>query len=49
MLKKFTRVLLIAVMPIGLITGCGTTEKTEAKEPKAVQTEKADYWDYSYG
>ncbi|PGM87311.1 hypothetical protein [Bacillus cereus] len=49
MIKKFTRVVLIAVMPIGLITGCGTTENTEAKEPKAVQTEKADYWDYSYG
>ncbi|MGX5475815.1 hypothetical protein [Bacillus toyonensis] len=43
MIKKFTRVVLIAVMSIGLITGCGTTEKTEAKEPKT------DYWDYSYG
>ncbi|PEK39502.1 hypothetical protein [Bacillus toyonensis] len=43
MIKKFTGVVLIAVMSIGLITGCGTTEKTEAQEPKA------DYWDYSYG
>ncbi|PFK05161.1 hypothetical protein COI97_07195 [Bacillus cereus] len=43
MIKKFTRVVLIAVMPIGLITGCGTTEKAEAQEPRA------DYWDYSYG
>ena len=43
MIKKFTRVVLIAVMPIGLITGCGTTEKLRAQEPKA------DYWDYSYG
>lgn len=49
MIKKFTRVVLTAVMPIGLIAGCGTAEKTEAQEPKAVQTEKADYWDYSYG
>ncbi|EJQ00043.1 hypothetical protein [Bacillus cereus] len=49
MIKKFTRVVLTAVMPIGLITGCGTTEKTEAKEPKAVQAEKKDYTDYSYG
>ncbi|PFD34322.1 hypothetical protein CN285_25780 [Bacillus cereus] len=49
MIKKFTRVVLTAVMPIGLIAGCGTTEKTEAKEPKAVQTEQKDYMDYSYG
>lgn len=49
MIKKFTRVVLTAVMPIGLIAGCGTSEKTEAHEQKAVQTEKADYWDYSYG
>jgi len=43
MIRKFTRVVFIAVMPIGLITGCGTTEKAEAQEPKA------DYRDYSYG
>ncbi|MED1569073.1 hypothetical protein [Bacillus paramycoides] len=49
MIKKFTRVVLTAVMPIGLIAGCGTAEKTEAKEPKAVQTEQKDYMDYSYG
>ncbi|WP_242273880.1 hypothetical protein [Bacillus cereus group sp. BfR-BA-01310] len=49
MIKKFTRVVLTAVMPIGLIAGCGTAEKTEAKEPKAVQTEQRDYMDYSYG
>ncbi|PEE81825.1 hypothetical protein [Bacillus toyonensis] len=49
MIKKFTRVVLTVVMPIGLITGCGTAEKTEAKEPKAVQVEKKDYTDYSYG
>ncbi|MED0965576.1 hypothetical protein [Bacillus paramycoides] len=49
MIKKFTRVVLTAVMSIGLIAGCGTAEKTEAQEPKAVQTEKKDYWDYSYG
>lgn len=49
MIKKFTRVVLTAVMPIGLITGCGTTEKTEVQEPKAVQAEKKDYTDYSYG
>ncbi|MED1557078.1 hypothetical protein [Bacillus paramycoides] len=49
MIKKFTRVVLTAVMPIGLIVGCGTAEKTEAKEPKAVQTEQKDYMDYSYG
>jgi hypothetical protein len=49
MIKKFTRVVLTAVMPIGLITGCGATEKTEVQEPKAVQAEKKDYTDYSYG
>ncbi|MFU2028506.1 hypothetical protein CN582_25610 [Bacillus wiedmannii] len=49
MIKKFTRVVLTAIMPIGMIAGCGNTEKTEAKEPKAVQSEKNDYTDYSYG
>ncbi|MGO5008856.1 hypothetical protein [Bacillus wiedmannii] len=49
MIKKFTRVILTAVMPIGIIAGCGTAEKTEEKEPKAVQSEKKDYTDYSYG
>ncbi|MBE5105980.1 hypothetical protein IGI01_11900 [Bacillus thuringiensis] len=49
MIKKFTRVVLTAVMPMGLITGCGTAEKTETQKPKAVQTEQKDYMDYSYG
>ncbi|MEI3893765.1 MULTISPECIES: hypothetical protein [Bacillus] len=30
MIKKITRVVLTAVMPIGIIVGCGTTEKAEA-------------------
>ncbi|MFJ8455221.1 hypothetical protein [Bacillus paramycoides] len=45
MIKK----LLTVVVPIGLITGCANAEKTEAQEPKAVQTDKKDYMDYSYG
>jgi len=49
MIKKFTRVVLIAVMPISLITGCGAAEKTEAQKSKEVQKEKKDYTDYSYG
>ncbi|HDR7281408.1 TPA: hypothetical protein QCW92_003851, partial [Bacillus paranthracis] len=49
MIKKFTRVVLTVVMPISMIVGCGNTEKTEAKEPKAIQSEKKDYTDYSYG
>ena len=49
MIKKFTRVVLITVIPIGIITGCGTNEKIKKPESKAVQTEKSDYWDYSYG
>ncbi|MET7020506.1 hypothetical protein [Bacillus mycoides] len=32
MIKKFTRVVLTVVIPIGLIAGCGTAEKTETKE-----------------
>ncbi len=34
MIKKFTRVVLTTVMPIGLIMGCGNVEKTKAEEPK---------------
>ncbi|AXO93871.1 hypothetical protein J8Y17_16005 [Bacillus cereus] len=49
MIKKFTRIVLTAVMPIGMIVGCATAEKSEAKEQKAVQSEKKDYTDYSYG
>ncbi|WP_318582375.1 hypothetical protein [Bacillus paranthracis] len=49
MMKTFTRIVLTAVMPISMIVGCGNTEKTEAKEPKAIQEEKKDYTDYSYG
>ncbi|PFL15196.1 hypothetical protein COJ07_26920 [Bacillus cereus] len=49
MIKNFTRVILTVVMPIGLITGCGNAEKTEVQEPKAIQAEKKDYMDYSYG
>ncbi|MBH0349810.1 hypothetical protein R1C46_18170 [Bacillus tropicus] len=49
MIKKFTRVVLTVVMPISMIVGCGNTEKTEAKEPKVIQSEKKDYTDYSYG
>lgn len=49
MIKKITRVVLTAVMPISMIVGCGNTEKTEAKEPQAIQSEKKDYTDYSYG
>ncbi|HDX9660946.1 TPA: hypothetical protein ROY05_005705 [Bacillus toyonensis] len=49
MIKKFTRVVLTVAMPIGLITGCGAAEKTEAQKPKVVQSEKKDYMDYSYG
>ncbi|PFO71135.1 hypothetical protein [Bacillus cereus] len=49
MIKKFTRLVLIVVIPISLITGCGAAENTEAQKPKAVQTEKKDYMDYSYG
>ncbi|AEW56367.1 hypothetical protein bcgnr5378_34420 [Bacillus cereus] len=49
MIKKFTRIVLTAVMPIGIIAGCATAEKSEAKEQKAVQSEKKDYTDYSYG
>ncbi|MCU5439539.1 hypothetical protein OB970_00985 [Bacillus cereus] len=49
MIKKFTRIVLTAVMPIGMIAGCATAEKSEAKEQKAVQSEKKDYMDYSYG
>lgn len=40
MRKKFTRVVLTAVMPISMIVGCGNTEKTEVKEPKAIQSEE---------
>ncbi|TEA55137.1 hypothetical protein EZE46_00940 [Bacillus sp. BH2] len=49
MIKKFTRIVLTAVMPIGMIAGCATAEKSEAKEQKAVQSEKKDYTDYLYG
>ncbi|PEC83018.1 hypothetical protein COK00_25935 [Bacillus cereus] len=49
MIKKITRVVLTAVMPISMIAGCGAAEKTEVKEPKATQSEKKDYTDYSYG
>ncbi|MEG7967603.1 hypothetical protein [Bacillus cereus group sp. Sample30] len=49
MIKKFTRIVLTAVIPIGMIAGCATAEKSEAKEQKAVQSEKKDYTDYSYG
>ncbi|HDR4897972.1 TPA: hypothetical protein QCR38_000113 [Bacillus cereus] len=49
MIRKFTRIVLTAVMPIGMIAGCATAEKGEAKEQKAVQSEKKDYTDYSYG
>lgn len=49
MIKKFTRLVLIVVMPISLITGCRAAEKTEAQKPKVVQSEKKDYRDYSYG
>ncbi|HFK1744449.1 TPA: hypothetical protein ACGX4N_001154 [Bacillus cereus] len=49
MIKKFTRLVLIVVIPISLITGCGAAEKTEAQKPKAVQTGKKDHMDYSYG
>ncbi|QWI17517.1 hypothetical protein EXW48_16725 [Bacillus wiedmannii] len=49
MIKKFTRVVLTTVMPISLIMGCGNAEKTKAEETKAVQSEKKDYMDYSYG
>ncbi|MGG0202055.1 hypothetical protein [Bacillus anthracis] len=49
MIKKFTRIVLTAVMPIGMIAGCAIAEKSEAKEQKAVQSEKKDYTDYSYG
>lgn len=49
MIKKFTRIVLTAVMPIGMIAGCATAEKSEAKEQEAVQSEKKDYMDYSYG
>ena len=47
MIKKFTRVVLTTVMPIGLIMGCWNVEKTKAEEPKTA--EKKDYTDYSYG
>ncbi|WP_259415869.1 hypothetical protein [Bacillus toyonensis] len=49
MIKKFTRVVLTVAMPIGLITGCGAAEKTEAQKPKVIQSEKKNYMDYSYG
>ncbi|AXO99243.1 hypothetical protein [Bacillus anthracis] len=49
MIKKFTRIVLTAVMPIGMIAGCAIAEKSEAKEQKAVHSEKKDYTDYSYG
>ncbi|MGG4305831.1 hypothetical protein ABEW59_24155 [Bacillus wiedmannii] len=49
MIKKFTRVVLTMVMPISFIMGCENDEKTKAKEPKVVQSEKKDYMDYSYG
>ncbi|MBE7097286.1 hypothetical protein [Bacillus cereus] len=49
MIKKFTRVVLTTVMPISLIMGCGNTEKTKVQEQKAIQLEKKDYTDYSYG
>ncbi|HDR7783399.1 TPA: hypothetical protein QCY04_003725, partial [Bacillus wiedmannii] len=49
MIKKFTRVVLTTVMPISFIMGCENDEKTKAKEPKVVQSEKKDYMDYSYG
>ena len=49
MMKTFTRIVLTAVMPISMIMGCENTEKTEAKERKAIQSEKKDYTDYSYG
>ncbi|MGG0079607.1 Lipoprotein [Bacillus cereus] len=49
MIKKFTRLVLTVVIPIVLITGCGTAEKTKVQETKAVKSEKKDYMDYSYG
>ncbi|EJS56796.1 hypothetical protein ICG_02337 [Bacillus cereus BAG1X1-3] len=49
MIKKFTRVVLTMVMPISLIMGCGNAEKTKTQETKAVQSEKKNYMDYSYG
>ncbi|EOP11902.1 MULTISPECIES: hypothetical protein [unclassified Bacillus (in: firmicutes)] len=49
MIKKFTRLVLTVVIPIVLITGCGTAEKTKAQETKAVQSGKKDYMDYSNG
>ncbi|PES62662.1 hypothetical protein CN507_23985 [Bacillus cereus] len=49
MIKKFTRGVLTMVMPISLIMGCGNAEKTKTQETKAVQSEKKNYMDYSYG
>ncbi|MFD5261200.1 MULTISPECIES: hypothetical protein [Bacillus] len=49
MIKKFTKVVLTTAMPIVIISGCGTNEKNEKSESKVVQTDKSDYWDYSYG
>lgn len=49
MIKKFTRGVLTMLMPISLIMGCGNDEKTKAQETKAVQSEKKDNTDYSYG
>ena len=42
MIKKFTRIVLTAVMPIGIIAGCATAEKVKQKS-RAVQSEKRLY------
>ncbi len=45
MIKKFTRFVLIVVIPISLITGCGTAEKTEAQKVESgTNGEKRTIW-----
>lgn len=48
MIKKFTRIVLTAVMPISMIVGCGNTEKLKQRAESDTIGEK-DYTDYSYG
>lgn len=44
MIKKFTRFVLIVVIPISLITGCGAAEKTEAQSRKRYKRRKRTIW-----
>ena len=42
--KKFTRFVLIVVIPISLITGCGAAEKLKHKSRKRYKRRKRTIW-----